>query len=132
LDSFPVFIGPAAVLGLPLKKPVLFEHREKFAEIRFYDSAACSVLLADFIHDLTFGASFLEEFENAGAYKVEAEYLAVKDIQHDRSVLVVKAADARRESLHWNAPLVFRETLVRCVGAWHGNRGKATIVKKCS
>jgi hypothetical protein len=67
---------------------------DELADVAFSDAPAHFEFLADFVDDGGFGCPGLKKFEDPGSDEVEIEHLSLPDIQDNRAILAVRAADA--------------------------------------
>jgi hypothetical protein len=73
---------------------MLLEGYDELAHVAFGDFPAYFEFLADFVDDGGFGCAGLKKFEDPGPDKVEVEHLSLPDIQDNRAIPAVRAADA--------------------------------------
>jgi hypothetical protein len=73
---------------------MLLQGCDELAHVTFSDVPAYFEFLADFVDNGGFGCPDLKKFEDPGPDEVEVEHLSLLDIQDNRAVLTVRAADA--------------------------------------
>ncbi len=78
---------------------------DEFTHITFDSFAAGIELAADHIHDIGLRRPFFKKLENPRSNEIQVEHLALLDIEDDRAILSVRAANSIRDSVHRLAPL---------------------------
>jgi hypothetical protein len=100
---------------LTLEDPVPTQGFQKFADIRTNDIDVCAILRADPTSDLLLVRAGCNEFEDFRSGEIEAEHLALLDIQQDGAVLRLGSPDRSGNRDHQiNRPLP---------GIWSGEVG---------
>ena len=71
---------------------MLFEMGDEFMHVRSHGFPGNAEFGGDPFHNVRFGSSCCEEFQDARTYEVEAEHLAVANVQDHCTVVIVCAA----------------------------------------
>jgi hypothetical protein len=69
---------------------VLLERFDKLTDVRFCPSAVDPKLTCELFRDLWLRRALLQEFEDSRSDEVEAEHLAVEDVEDDTAILAVR------------------------------------------
>jgi hypothetical protein len=83
-----------------LKKVVFLERLDEFVDVgpRGFDAhAECA---ANFLRDVGLVPSLFEKFQDSGPDSIQAEHLAMKDVEHDPSIFRLRVANCVRDSWH--------------------------------
>jgi hypothetical protein len=86
-----------------LEQVVFFKMREELLKVCGHDFARDGKLLADGIDDLFVRETMFQEFQHAGTDEVQPIHLAVKDVEDDSAVWVMRRAHVFRQ-FHGKAP----------------------------
>ena len=90
----------ASVRSYGLENVVPVESVEELAHIAACDIAVHAVSPADLLGDADFVISALQEFKDLGTYQVQAKHLAVVNVEQNRAVLGLSAANFAADFEH--------------------------------
>lgn len=79
---------------------MLLQRFDEFTYITFDSFSAGIEFAADHIHDVGLRRPFFKKFENPLPNEIQVEHLALLDIEDDRAILSVRAANSIGDPVH--------------------------------
>jgi hypothetical protein len=87
--------------SLGRKNVVFLERLDEFVDVCAHGLQIHAAATANFIRDVGLIPSLFEEFQDSGSDWIQAEHLAMKDVEHNPSVSALCVPDGVRDSWHW-------------------------------
>jgi hypothetical protein len=84
---------------------VPFERLDELANVYAHGFNAHAVGAANFIRDVCLIAFLFEEFQNRGSDSIQAEHLAMKDVEDDASIFALCVSNCVKDFWHRPNPM---------------------------